>query len=169
MTLHAAAAHFLETCQCVCVCVCVLEHLMQGSREREKEIADKGINRNTEASAMCTHWSSQPLANKPFLCGVRPVLPAATQTYTRITDVTRIQEGVAAYYILTAHTRCLAWLGLFKRLRLDKQRGFRLCSLLISSPSACICHISPVLLLLQTSNMPHTQKRKRKQNPHKRP
>lgn len=145
---------------------------MQGSREREKEIADKSINRITEVRAMCTHWSSQPLANKLLLCGVRPVLPAAmhTRKHTRtITDVTRIQEGVAAYYILTAHTRCLAWLGLFKRLRLDKQRGFRLCSLLISSPPACICHISPLLLLLQTSNMPHTQKRKRKQNPHKQP
>lgn len=56
---------------------------------------------------------------------------SATQTHA-ITDVTRIQEGVAAYYILTAHTRCLARLGSFKRLRLDKQRSFR--SLLISSP-----------------------------------
>lgn len=27
-----------------------------------------------------------------------------------ITYVTRIREGVAAYYILTAHTGCLAWL-----------------------------------------------------------
>lgn len=50
-----------------------------------------------------------------------------------ITDVTRIQEGVVAYYVLTAHTGCLAWLGLFKRLRLDKERGLR--SRLISCPS----------------------------------
>ena len=83
---------------------------------------------------MC--WSSQRLTNKPFLCGASARLPAVTcesarahtcaRTHTHsqaITDVTRIQEGVAAYYIPAAHTGCRARLGLFKRLRLDRQRG----------------------------------------------
>lgn len=76
-----------------------------------------------------------------------------THTHTHmhaITDVTRIQEGVAAYYIPTAHARCLARLGLFKRLRLDKQRGFRSRSLLISSPFLPVsAPISPLLCLLK--------------------
>lgn len=63
-------------------------------------------------SVMC--WSPLQLTNKPVLWGVRPgflQLRARTYTQTRaITDVTRIQEGVAAYYIRTAHTGCLAWL-----------------------------------------------------------
>lgn len=29
--------------------------------------------------------------------------------HTLLTDVTRIQEGVAAYYILRAHTAWVAW------------------------------------------------------------
>lgn len=80
-------------------------------------------------------------AHKFFLSGVRTsflqgcaCLRTHTHTHT-ITDVTRIQEGVVAYYVLTAHTGCLAWLGLFKRLRLDKQRGLR--SRLISAISGC--------------------------------
>lgn len=74
-----------------------------------------------------------------------------------ITDVTRIQEGVAAYYIPTAHARCLARLGLFKRLRLDKQRGFRSRSLLISSPFLPVsAPISPLLCLLKNLVPPHT-------------
>lgn len=87
-----------------------------------------------------------------------------------ITDVTRIQEGVAAYYIPTAHARCLARLGLFKRLRLDKQRGFRSRSLLISSPFLPVsAPISPLLCLLKNLVAPpHAQMGvKKKQNKRK--
>lgn len=129
---------------CMCVCMCVLEHLMQ--KEWRERLQIKGINRKLEVSVVC--WSSQKLTDKSFSCGVHPGFLrwrassyAHTDTHA-ITDVTRIQEGVAAYYILTAHSGCLAWLGLFKRLRLDNQRGFCLCSLLISSLSLCISAIS---------------------------
>lgn len=154
----------------VCVRVCV--GAFNAGEQREKEIADKGINRNIDTktdihSAMCAHWSSQPLANKPFLCGVRPVLPAATQTHTRkhtsaTTDVTRIQEGVAAYYILTAHTRCLAWLGLFKRLRLDKQRGFcfAACSSHLLLPVSAISHRCSCFFRPLTCPMHRKEKKK---------
>ncbi len=103
---------------------------------------------------------------------------ARTHSHTHaVTDVTRIQEGVAAYYILTAHAGCLARLGLFKRLRLDKQRGLCLCSLLISSHlisshlisslSLCICHFWVFSVLNQSYNPPispmqtlfHTQRK----------
>lgn len=96
-----------------------------------------------------------------FLLWCSPWRPAITCPFIRahghthaITDVTRIQEGVAAYYILTAHGGRRAWLGLFKRLRLDKQRGFCLCSLLISFPLP-LCHIS-VLLCTFTQARIHT-------------
>lgn len=113
-------------------------------------------------------WSSQQLTNKPFWWGIHPgFLQFCARTYTHIraiTDVTRIQEGVAAYYILPAHTGCLAWLGLFKRLRLDKQRGLCLCSLLISSHLfLCLCIHVCCSVLIQSYNLPyspckHTQK-----------
>lgn len=74
-----------------------------------------------------------------------PQPPAAirnthTHTHTRArthvcttTDVTRIQKVVAAYYIRAAHAGYLAQLGLFKRPRLDEQRGFCTCGLLVPS------------------------------------
>lgn len=97
----------------------------------------------------------------PFLCGARPGFLqwcASTDTMTHththtITDVTRIQEGVAAYYILTAHTGCLAWLALFKRLRLAKQRGFCSGSLLISF-SLHLPYLSASLYLHQHYSLP---------------
>lgn len=123
---------------CACVCVCLSEH--EAQREW-REITDKGINRKMEVSVTCS--SSQHLTNKAFLVWCSPWLPAVSCTHAHtVTDVTRIQEGVAAYYILRAHTGCLAWLGLLKRLRLDKQRGLCLCSLLISSHLfLCLRHI----------------------------
>lgn len=168
--LPAATAHFLETCLCMCVCMCVLEHLMQ--KEWRERLQMKGINRKLEVSVVC--WSSQKLTDKSFSCGVHPGFLrwrassyAHTDTHA-ITDVTRIQEGVAAYYILTAHSGCLAWLGLFKRLRLDKQRGFCLCSLLISSLSLCISAISQCCSVSSPKlQSPHTSHAHR--NTHRRP
>lgn len=105
--------------------MCVSQHELQ---KEWREITDKGINRKVEVSAGPLSSSQISLSCVVF------TLASCTHIHTHmhsITDVTRIQEGVAAYYILTAHTGCLAQLGLFKRLRLDKQRG--LCSLLILS------------------------------------
>ena len=100
-----------------------------------REITGKDMNSKVEVSVVCS--SSQLLTNKPWCSPWLPAAPCSPHphhTHT-ITDVTRIREGVAAYYTLTAHTGCLAWLGLFKRPRLNKQRGLCLCSRLISSHS----------------------------------
>lgn len=93
------------------------------------------IRIETERLKRVLHTSLRSLQISPA-CGLHPSLLQRFATHTHVcttTDVTRIQKVVAAYYIRAAHAGYLAQLGLFKRPRLDEQRGFCTCGLLAPS------------------------------------
>lgn len=106
-----------STSLCVRACTSVCEGALITKAERRSQIKTE-----TERLKRVLHSSLKSL----LFVGFTPASCSDVQRthVCTITDVTRIQKGVAAYYILAAHTGYLAQLGLFKRLRLDKQRGF---------------------------------------------